>query len=58
VYFTANVNLIFFMLILGGLSLHLRRAHEERYHQGEAGREVKKLRWDNGMLIRLPKKRR
>ncbi|KAF6027084.1 hypothetical protein EB796_014610 [Bugula neritina] len=38
---------------LRGLSLHLRRSHEERYHQGEAEREVRKVRWDDGMLVRL-----
>jgi len=38
---------------LRGLSLHLRRSHEERYNQGEAEREVRKVRWDDGMLVRL-----
>jgi len=38
--------------------LHLRRAHEERYHQGEAGREVRKLRWDDGMLVKLAREMR
>ncbi|KAF6016937.1 hypothetical protein EB796_024746 [Bugula neritina] len=33
---------------LRGLSLHLRRSHEERYNQGEAEREVRKVRWDDG----------
>jgi len=33
--------------------LHLRRAHKDRYHQREAKREVRKIRWDDGTLIRL-----
>lgn len=40
---------------LAGISQHFRRKHSERYHQGEASRTTVKLRWTDGMMIRMAK---
>ena len=36
-----------------GLTQHLRRSHEERYHREEVGQAVSHRRWTRGMLVRL-----
>ena len=43
--------------MLAGLSMHFRKLHAERYHQGEAERGGKKKRWDDGMLVRLAREK-